>query len=91
MNEFIPFFSFQNAPIELKERWYSAARCVIDDGIFINGPRVKEFESNWAKLIGVNHSVGVGNGLDGLALALEALEIGPGDQVAVPAHTFIAS
>lgn len=91
MNEFIPFFSFQNAPIALKERWYSAARSVIDDGIFINGPRVKEFESNWAKLIGVNHSVGVGNGLDGLALALEALEIGPGDQVAVPAHTFIAS
>lgn len=91
MNEFIPFFSFKNAPIELKEKWYSAARNVIIDGVFINGPRVKEFESSWAKLIGVNYTVGVGNGLDGLVLALEALEIGHGDQVAVPAHTFIAS
>ena len=90
-NEFIPFFSFKNAPVELKEKWSVAARDVITDGVFINGTRVKKFESSWAELIGVNHAVGVGNGLDGLALALEALGIGHGDQVAVPAHTFIAS
>ena len=87
----VPFFSFANAPIELKFKWKSAASEVIDEGIFINGPRVTKFEELWAQLLGVRHAVGVGNGFDGLALALEALGIGPGDTVAVPAHTFIAS
>ncbi len=87
----VPFFAFSNAPNDLKSKWKNAALKVIDEGIFVNGPRVKEFEESWAQMLGVEHAIGVGNGFDGLALALEALGIGPGDTVAVPAHTFIAS
>ena len=52
---------------------------------------VEKFETNWAKYCGVPHCVGVGNGFDALVLALKALDIGHGDEVLVPAHTFFAT
>jgi dTDP-4-amino-4,6-dideoxygalactose transaminase len=52
---------------------------------------VEAFEAEWAERVGVRHCVGVGNGLDGLRLSLEALGIGPGDEVIVPGHTYIAT
>jgi dTDP-4-amino-4,6-dideoxygalactose transaminase len=57
----------------------------------ILGESVSTFEIEFARYIGAPYSVGVGNGLDGLILALKALGIKPGDYVAVPAHTFIAT
>jgi dTDP-4-amino-4,6-dideoxygalactose transaminase len=58
---------------------------------YILGARVQAFEEEFAQFVGAEHAVGVGNGLDALRLGLLALEIGPGDEVIVPANTYIAT
>ncbi|WXJ86736.1 GDP-perosamine synthase [Moorella humiferrea] len=55
------------------------------------GPMVREFEERFAAYLGINHAVAVVNGTAGLHLALKLLGIGPGDEVIVPALTFIAT
>lgn len=87
----VPFFSLTKAPDALRAEWASAIKSVMENGQFIGGPQVKKFEENWAAAVGVKHAIGVGNGLDGLVVALRALGVGPGHNVAVPAHTFIAT
>ena len=57
----------------------------------ILGPEVEAFEVEFARYCGTRHAVGVGNGLDGLHLALRAFGVGRGDEVLVPSHTFIAT
>ena len=64
---------------------------VFENTAFIQGPQVAEFEAQFAAFCGVRHCVGVGSGTDALELALRALSIGPGDEVIVPANSFIAS
>ena len=61
------------------------------NGGYIGGSPVQSFEEAWAPYCGARHAVGVANGTDALQLALTALGIGPGDEVIVPANTFIAS
>ncbi|MGZ4372289.1 MAG: DegT/DnrJ/EryC1/StrS family aminotransferase [Gaiellaceae bacterium] len=58
---------------------------------YILGARVERFEEAFAAFVGTEHAVGVGSGLDALRLGLLALEIGPGDEVIVPANTYIAT
>jgi dTDP-4-amino-4,6-dideoxygalactose transaminase len=58
---------------------------------FILGPHVDEFEKEFARSQGVKHCIGVSSGTDALHLAMMALGIGPGDEVIVPANTFIAT
>jgi dTDP-4-amino-4,6-dideoxygalactose transaminase len=87
----IPYFSFNKAPKSLTDEWKLEISNVIEQGQFIGGNTVELFEKNWADSIGTPFAVGVGNGLDGLAISLRVLEIGDGKTVAVPAHTFIAS
>lgn len=76
---------------ELKE----AAAQVIDSGYYIRGPKTDEFESNLCRYLGCKHTVGTGNGLDALKLIFRAyIELGVmsvGDEVILPANTFIAS
>ena len=55
------------------------------------GPELERFEAAFAASSGAAHAVGVGNGLDALRLTLQALGIGPGDEVVVPSHTFVAT
>lgn len=64
---------------------------VLESTQFILGDAVSEFERAFATYLGVDHAVGVGSGLDALRLALEALGIGPGDEVIIPANTYIAT
>ena len=64
---------------------------VLDSGVFILGPNVKAFEQEAAEYLGVPRTVGVANGTDALVLALDALGIGPGDEVICPAFTFYAT
>jgi dTDP-4-amino-4,6-dideoxygalactose transaminase len=64
---------------------------VIAEGSFILGPEVEKFESAFARYCGVNHVVGVGNGTDALELALRAVSVGGGDEVLLPANTFVAT
>jgi dTDP-4-amino-4,6-dideoxygalactose transaminase len=79
----------QYAPLlpELKERIAE----VLEDGRFILGPNVEAFEREAAAYLGVEHTVGVANGTDALLLVLEAMGIGPGDEVICPAFTFYAT
>lgn len=60
-------------------------------GTYIGGAAVSRFEEAWAAYCGVDHAVAVANGTDALELTLAALGIGPGDEVIVPANTFIAT
>ena len=87
----VQFFSFSDAPESLKSEWSHAVNEVIQSGRFIGGPFVEKFENNWSTYLGVNYTIGVGNGFDALVLALRALDIKAGDFVAVPIHTFIAT
>ncbi len=72
---------------ELDRAW----RAVAADGEFVLGSRVAEFERDFARFLGVEHAVGVGNGLDALRLALVALGVGRGDEVIVPANSYVAT
>src|SRR2546422_2184835 len=58
---------------------------------YVLGARVERFEQEFAHFVGAEYAVGVGSGLDALRLGLLALEIGPGDEVIVPANTYIAT
>jgi dTDP-4-amino-4,6-dideoxygalactose transaminase len=60
-------------------------------GGYIGGPAVTAFEEQWAAYCGARYAVGTGHGTDALELTLAALGIGPGDEVVVPANTFIAT
>jgi dTDP-4-amino-4,6-dideoxygalactose transaminase len=64
---------------------------VYDSNWYILGSEVAEFEQAYSTFNQVAHTIGVGNGLDALALALRALGIGPGDEVLVPSNTYIAT
>jgi dTDP-4-amino-4,6-dideoxygalactose transaminase len=64
---------------------------VLDSGVFILGPNVGAFEREAADFLGIPRTVGVANGTDALVLALDALGIGPGDEVICPAFTFYAT
>jgi dTDP-4-amino-4,6-dideoxygalactose transaminase len=64
---------------------------VLDSGTFILGPNVKAFEAEAAAYLGVPRTVGVANGTDALVLVLDALGIGPGDEVICPSFTFYAT
>ncbi|WP_346016284.1 DegT/DnrJ/EryC1/StrS family aminotransferase [Cellulomonas endometrii] len=58
---------------------------------FIGGPAVARFEQAYAAAAGAQHCVGVANGTDALELALRAVGVGPGDEVVLPANTFVAT
>lgn len=64
---------------------------VLDSGRFVLGPEVEAFEQEIAKWIGVPHAIGVSNGSDALLLALQAVGVGPGDEVICPTFTFFAT
>jgi dTDP-4-amino-4,6-dideoxygalactose transaminase len=64
---------------------------VVDSGTFILGPNVKAFEEESAAYLGVPQTVGVANGTDAIVLVLDAMGIGPGDEVVCPAFTFYAT
>jgi len=64
---------------------------VLASGGFIDGPAVKEFESEFASFSGCAHAIGCGSGTDALELALRATGIGPGDEVIIPVNTFVAT
>lgn len=69
----------------------SGAARVMESTAFINGPQVGEFASNLAAKIGCRHVIPCGNGTDALQIALMALGLEPGDEVIVPAFTYVAS
>jgi len=69
----------------------AAFRGVLEDGGFIRGPNYWAFQEEAAAFLGVKRTIGVANGTDALVLALDALGVGPGDEVICPAFTFYAT
>lgn len=87
----VPFLDLQAAYLELKPEIDEAVARVLASGRYILGPEVEGFESEFAAFCEAKYAVGVANGLDALQLALQAMGVGPGDEVLVPAHTYIAT
>jgi dTDP-4-amino-4,6-dideoxygalactose transaminase len=69
----------------------AAFQRVLNSGRFVLGPEVEAFEREIASWIGVPHAIGVSNGSDALLLALQAVGVGPGDEVICPTYTFFAT
>ncbi len=84
----IPLFTLTRQNKLLKEELQDAVRAVIDSGVFILGPKVAEFEKEFAKYIGVKYAVGVASGTDAISLALLAVGVGRGDEVIIPANAY---
>jgi len=87
----VPFvdLTWQNQPLQAKIT--KAIQTVIDRGDFVLGQALAEFETAFAQACGVEYAVGVASGTAALALALQAYGIGAGDEVLVPANTFVAT
>lgn len=64
---------------------------VMSKGDLINRQQLRNFEENLAKFVGTKYAVGLNSGYDSLHISMRAAGIGPGDEVIVPAHTFVAS
>jgi dTDP-4-amino-4,6-dideoxygalactose transaminase len=87
----VPFFDLGRTIKAESKELHEALDRVIDSGFFIGGPSVERFEQQFATYVGSKHCIGVANGLDAIRLILEAYEIGPGDEVIVPAFTYYAT
>jgi dTDP-4-amino-4,6-dideoxygalactose transaminase len=91
LTEPVVFLDLAALHAPLREGLEAVWQRTLTDSSFIGGPAVAAFEERWADYCGVGHCVGVANGTDALELVLTALEIGPGDEVIVPANTFVAT
>jgi dTDP-4-amino-4,6-dideoxygalactose transaminase len=87
----VPFLDLKAAYKELQIPLDAAYRRVMESGRYILGQEVEAFEREFASYCEAKYCIGVGNGLDALHLILRACGIGSGDEVIVPAHTFIAT
>ena len=87
----VPFLDVRAATRELEAPVLEAVERVVRGGWYVLGKETAAFEREFAAFTGAEHAVGVGSGLDAIALALQALGIGPGDEVIVPSNTFIAT
>ena len=87
----IPFLSFDGMHSPIRNELSAAFQKVLDSNCFIMGNELEQFELTYAAYHSVNFSIGVSNGLDAIYLALKAVGIGPGDEVIVPANTYIAT
>ena len=91
----IPFLDLKAINQQYRDELVEAATRVIDSGWYIQGEEVEAFEREFADYCGTHHCIGVANGLDALTLSLRAWkELGKlkeGDEVIVPANTYIAS
>ena len=87
----VPFLDLKVQYKSIKNEIDTAIQKVLDNTAFILGPSVVEFEKEFAKIHNVKYCLGTSSGTDGNHLALWSLNIGPGDEVIIPANTFIAT
>jgi dTDP-3-amino-3,4,6-trideoxy-alpha-D-glucose transaminase len=87
----VPFVRMDRDDPALLEELLGAVRTVAEESSFILGQHVEGFEADFAAYCETDEAVGVGSGTDAIALALRALGIGRGDEVILPANTFIAT
>jgi dTDP-4-amino-4,6-dideoxygalactose transaminase len=87
----VPFLDLRPSHGPLRDALLEEIAGLVDTGAFTNGPQVAVFEEAFAAYCGTHHCVGTGSGLDALRLALLAAGLEPGDEVVVPAQTFVAT
>ena len=87
----IPLLDLVTQYQSIKPEIDAAIQDVLNSGKFILGPHVKAFEQEIANYLGVKHAIGLASGTDALIIALRAADVGPGDEVIVPAYTFFAT
>lgn len=87
----IPFVDLKAQYKFIKKEVDLAISNVFENNAFIQGKAVKDFEISFAKAINVNHCIAVANGTEALIISLKVLGVGSGDEVIVPANSFIAS
>ena len=91
MNVKVPFVELNAGMSDLLPELATAAARVIQNNFFLLGPELQAFEQKFAGYCGTAGAAGVASGLDALTLCLRAWDIGPGDEVITPAHTFFAT
>ena len=91
MTTLVPFVDLKAQFRSLRAEIVPRVTQVMEDATFVLGPDVTRFETNFASYLGAAHCIGVESGTAALQFALEAVGIGPGDDVIVPANTYIAS
>src|SRR5664279_3076718 len=87
----IPLVDLKAQYLEIKDEIDRAINDCLVEGTFIKGKIVTDFENAFSKFLGLNYCVGCGNGTDALELILKSLKVGSGDEVIVPALTWIAT
>jgi dTDP-4-amino-4,6-dideoxygalactose transaminase len=87
----IPFADLRAARLELGAELDAALARTVDSGWYLLGEELEEFEREYAAYCGTRHCVGVASGLSAIELALRAGGVGPGDEVIVPAYTWVAT
>jgi dTDP-4-amino-4,6-dideoxygalactose transaminase len=87
----VPFLDVAGGNAALRENLDLAWKLVMTHGRFVGGPEVARFEADFAAYCGATGAVGVANGTDALELILAGLGVGRGDEVLVPANTFVAT
>jgi hypothetical protein len=86
----IPFMDVRQGQEDLRGPIGAAVARVMSSGVYILGPELDGFEREFASYCGAQHCIGVSSGYDALYLILRGYNIGPGDEVLVPAHCFIS-
>lgn len=87
----LPFLDVRALNLRHAAALRAALDRVLDSGVYILGPELEAFEREFAAYCGAAHCVGTGCGLDALQLVLRGWDIGPGDEVIVPANTYVAT
>lgn len=91
MSTTVPFADLHAQYLSIKPEIDAAIAEVIATSAFVRGPQVTRFEEAFAALVGTRHCVSCGNGTDSLYIAMHALGVQPGDEVLVPAHSWIST
>ena len=87
----VPFLDLRPSHEPVAAEILADVAALIESNAYINGPAVGEFESEFARFCGSPYAIGLASGLDALRLALLAAGLEPGDEVIVPAQTFVAT
>lgn len=87
----IPFVDLKAQYDSIKAEIDHAIASVINETAFIKSPYIAAFEKSFAEYLGIKHCIGCANGTDAIEIALRVLEVGPGDEVIVPANTWIST
>jgi len=87
----VPFVDLKAQYLSIKEDIDNAIQNVIEQSAFIGGNAIKQFESAFASYVGAKHCIACGNGTDSIEILLKAMNIGAGDEVIVPANSWIST